>query len=209
MSFTCPKIFKRKPSFEVKLDHKIVEAFVSNGVQYYQFADPFNLCSGRAYAANNFYTELEQKCSREVLIAHCQAMDNILNNPKQIILQDIVRLNHLLKERLELIIPEDSIFKLASVVYFDKNEKPYDYDQKYNYEKIKRWKKEGLSSFFLSKELKELTPFSNIAQTDFETLTTIGRQITDQHLKTLSSLLSSEQKNSEPINVLFSAFGEV
>ena len=42
-----------KPYFQLKTEHKIVPAFICDGVQYYQFEDIFALASGRAFVATH------------------------------------------------------------------------------------------------------------------------------------------------------------
>ena len=80
------------------------------------------------------YNELSMRCSHEYLLAHTTAVDNILNDKKNIKITELARLNMFLKERLELIVEGEIIMKLASVVFFDENEKPYEYNYKYNLE---------------------------------------------------------------------------
>lgn len=185
-----------KPYFQVKENHNIIPAFISGGVQYYQFDDIFNLASGRAFTANAFYNELSMRCTREYLIAHTEATENLLND-KKAKLTDLAMLNAQLKERLTLIVEADIVMKLASVVFFTIDELPYEYDFKYNLEKIAKWKKEGLDAFFLSKQLSSYNPFSDISQEDFEMFTKVGEKMNEKHLSALSLILSEIQKNSD------------
>jgi len=191
-----------KPYFQLKTEHKIVPAFICDGVQYYQFEDIFALASGRAFVANAFYNELSMRCSREYLLAHTTAVDNILNDKKNIKITELARLNMFLKERLELIVEGEIIMKLASVVFFDENEKPYEYNYKYNLKKIAKWKENKLDAFFLSQQLKNYNPFSSMSEEDFQAYTTIGEKVTDKQISVLSSLLLDEQKKTDFYRIL-------
>ena len=192
-----------KPIFQIKTEHKIVPAFICNGVQYYQFEDIFSLASGRAFVANAFYNELSMRCTREYLLAHTTAVDNILNDKKNIKITELARLNMFLKERLELIVEGEIIMKLASVVFFDENELPYEYNYKYNLKKIAKWKENKLDAFFLSQQLKNYNPYSNMPEEDFRAYTTVGEQITEKQIQSLSYLLLDEQKKTDFFKILY------
>lgn len=191
-----------KPIFQIKEGHKIVPAFICDGVQYYQFEDIFSLASGRAFVANAFYNELSMRCTREYLLAHTTAVDNILNDKKNIKITELARLNMFLKERLELIVEGEIIMKLASVVYFDDSELPYEYNYKYNLKKIAKWKENKLDAFFLSQQLKAYNPYSNMPEDDFRAFMTAGEQITEKQIRSLSSLLLDEQKKTDFFRIL-------
>ena len=119
------------PTWDVKNKHQIVKAFKLDGVQYYQFKDINNTMSGRAFAALDFYNELDMKCNRDYLLQHTEAVDALLSDPKKINVGELYNLNKQIKERLEFILVPDIVYKLASVVYFDESEAPYDYDYQY------------------------------------------------------------------------------
>jgi hypothetical protein len=63
-----------------------------------------------------------------------------------------------MKERTELALDTELIYKLASIVFFDKDENTTDYDFVYNLKKIENWKKDGSGAFFLLKPVQELLP---------------------------------------------------
>ena len=52
----------------------------------------------------------------------------------------IKSLNDILKGRLKWHVDTDILYKLASIVFFEKGEDPRTYDFKYNAEKIEFWK---------------------------------------------------------------------
>src|SRR5689334_9453918 len=117
--------FTRKlKSFLVENQYKVVEAFKLEGVTYYMFEDQFNLPAGRGLCALTIYEEFNMRTTREYLEAHVRATEILLNsNP--IKLTAIAQINQNLKERLNLALFPDHIYKLASVVFFDKTESYY------------------------------------------------------------------------------------
>lgn len=141
---------------------RIVEAFVIDGMKYFQFADPFNITQGRYFATIAAYEELQMRCDREYLELHTNAMENILNQPK-IKMTYLVQMNQNLKERLTLMPTADFIYKLASVLFWDETESEHIHDYQYAEKKIARWKKDKtVLDFFLSRPLKTLMPSLNM-----------------------------------------------
>ena len=196
--------------------YMIKEAFVCGGVQYYQFDDIFNVPYQRGLTAITFFREMQMNCDREFLLAHCEAKANIaqkimdslnvknnnLNLNKSITLfNQSAQLDLQLKERVAMITDPDLIYKLASVVYFDKTESPTIYEHGYNLKKIEHWKKHStMYDFFLQQPLRELVPFLTPSDTDtpsyLELITSM--QMTSETLKKswdeVLSHLSREQK---------------
>jgi len=187
-----------KPHFDTESDHRIIPAFIHKGIQYYQFEDINNLMSGRAFAAIDYYNELQMRCTREFLQAHCTAMGNILSDRNQINIGKLALLNQQLKERLDMILDVDIIYKIASVVYFDDTEKPYNYDFRYGYKKIETWKKsQDINDFFLSRLIKTLIPALNLSDQDLKTYMKVGEKVNQEHLKNIFSLLSEKDMKQD------------
>jgi len=175
----------------------IKEAMVVDGVQYYEFDDINNLLSGRAFACMDYYKELSMRCTREYLTAHTEAIEELLTNGKQFHLGKLHVLNMQLKERLDMVIDPEIVYKIASVIYFDAKEEPFSYDYKYNHEKIKTWKKNGLDAFFLLKRLKDLIPLTNILEDDLKQYLSMASLINQEHFKSISTMLSNVKKMTE------------
>jgi hypothetical protein len=130
-----------------------------------------------------FYEESRMKCSMEFLEWHTQAVDNLLTKDK-IDIFEIKKLNDQLKQRLYLAVDVEQMYKVASVVYFDKDEDITDYDFGYNARKIALWKKEG-ESFFLREPIIKLFPFLTDFPGNFHTYMTINQQINEKHTENL------------------------
>jgi hypothetical protein len=130
--------------------HVIVPAFELAGVEYYRFDDVFNLPYERGLTALVFYEETRMRCSREYLEKHVEVVRNTLRSNRI----DIFKLNQLneqMGERLKLSLDVDLLYKLASIVFFDRNENPVLYDAEYCRKKVDFWKKhKGVSDFFFA-----------------------------------------------------------
>lgn len=183
--------FERSP----KLKDPVTKVFTLNGVAYYQFKDISKVKCQRALVVNDWYNELAMRCSRDYLLAHVEAESKILNNPKEINIGTLAQLNQQLKERLDMIYETDIIYKIASVVFFTKDENPYEYDDVQGAEKVKLFKAEVKKKdgwkFFYERLFKGLIGSTNLSEADLKTYMEVGSQITKKHLETISTILSS------------------
>lgn len=189
------RIFKRqlKP-YLVDEKYKVVPAFSIGGVDYWMYDSTMEVPTGRFFAAMGIYTEMEMNCSKEYLLSHCKAMEKVLSDPKKISLTYIMQMNVNLKERLELMPFPEFIYKLASVIFFDKTESLYSYDYEYNRLKIEKWKAAGGTLDFFSKTpLKELVPSLSMPSADIQTYLTVTNLIRETHQALITGVLSDEQ----------------
>jgi hypothetical protein len=189
----------------------IVPAFKLEGKQYYKFDDPFNI-SARGFAAIDIYSEVEMRCSRQFLKAHNTAMESMLTkaiNGLKVkdnridfveVADNLIKakqLNQHVKERLDMLFTQDTVYKLASVVFFTEDEDANDYDFKYNIEqKIPVFKRAG-GAFFLNTPLQDLMPFGSLSESDLRDYMMVEMKIASQQLAEVSSLLSESDKSSE------------
>jgi len=181
--------FKKKP----KVDHAIEHSFTIRSIGYFRFKDISKIKCIRAFHVGDFYNELAMRCDRDYLIKHCETMEKVLSNPKQINIGYLAQLNMQLKERLDMIYETDLVYKIASVIFFDETEDPYDYDDKHAKDKIAIFKnhtKEN-SSFFFDTLFKSLIDTNDLSDQDLQTYMEVGQQMTRQHLANISTMLSS------------------
>lgn len=177
--------------------HIIIYAFSIGERHYFRFDDPLNTPYDRALKCLVYYRELDMNCDKELLTAHTHAFDTVLSRSKLSIsdLVELKKLNDQLKQRLELPKEPELMYKLASVVFFDQFENPYIYEFGYGEKKIKAWKKNTtLTDFFLSKPLKELIPYLQYAGENLLQFSQMTERVSQDHLDSLSPLLSAEQK---------------
>lgn len=189
------KLFRKR--FRSRLldnKYKVIEAFQLGGTTYYMFDQTAEVPTGRMLAALAIYNEMDMKVDKEYLELHTKAMERLLSDPKKINVMYIAQLNLNLKERLELMPLPDFIYKLASVIFFDKTESPYSYSFEYNKGKIAEWKKSGDTlDFFLSRLSSELIPSLKPATGNTKMFFQVAEQVAGIHLTDLTKILSANQ----------------
>lgn len=184
----------RLKPYLVEGKYRVIPAFSIGGTDYFMFDSSNEIPTGRFFAAMAIYAEMEMNCNKEYLEAHCKAMKKILSDPKRISIQYIAQLNINLEERLELMPMPDFIYKLASVVFFDKTESLYSYDHDYNSKKIDKWKVAGGTLDFFSKTpLAELVPLLKMPERDTQTYLTVTSLIKETHQRLHTDILSGKK----------------
>lgn len=159
-----------EPKYKREANTVIEFAFSIGGVDYFQCgAGEFtNMPFNRAEKAMVFYEELKANIDYNYLLWITNEIEALLNKGN---LVKVATLVSLVKERLSLAPEPDLVLKLASVMYFDKNESIYDYDFAYNKKKIASWKTHKLDTFFLKMPIEKLLPhidFSKIGSTQMK-----------------------------------------
>lgn len=182
----------RKPKWNTDLKVIPQPAFKLGGIQYYCLPSFLDHTPIRAEWASVYSEKVNMKCTKEFLIQHTKAVEDVLNtNPIKVGL--LANYNKQLKDRLEYISDPETIYDLASVIFFDGNEDPTNYDQEYNRKKIALWKKHSMRSFFLSVPWNKLTPgmdFSKVDLSSFIQANQAARSITTLHLEDILQQLS-------------------
>lgn len=193
------RIFRRKfQSYLLENKYTVEPAFELGGKRYFQFSNQEEVPTGRQFAALMIYNEMDMRVTREYLELHTKAFDKVVSDPKKIHLGYLIQMNENLKDRLNLMITPDFIYKLASVVYFDGDESPYRYDLDYNDAKIKQWKKDGRTyDFFLRRRLLDLVPFLAAQEGVSDIYSQIAEQVEGIHHKLLTDILSDEGLTKE------------
>lgn len=179
-------------SYLLENKYKVEPAFTLGGVDYFQFANQDEVPTGRQFAALAVYNEMDMRVDREYLLLHTKAFDKVLSGSK-IEIKYLIQMNENLKDRLDLMVVPDFIYKLASVVFFDESESPYKYDFEYNEKKIKKWKEApGTLDFFLQTPLKDLVPFLTAQADVSSTFSQVAEQVAKTHHQLLTDILSGE-----------------
>lgn len=184
--------FRGKSKFPTNGKHRIIWAFTHAGVDYYKFDNAHgDLPYKRGLEAIIAYRELEMMCSMDFLKKHVAKVNSIMDAPKFDLksAMTIKKLNVQLGERLTLPFDAGLAFNLAAVVYFDKTENPYEYDEKYAAEKIKRWRAgAGVHDFFMIQPVRELIPFLQNYEGDIRILSETVDAINKIHLAEVSGV---------------------
>lgn len=188
------KIFRNtfKP-FLLENKYRIVPAFKCGGKEYFMFEDQNHVPTGRQLAAVMVYNEMQMKVDRDYLLMHVKAMKKVLSNPRAIDITTIMKLNLHLEERLDLMVLPDFVYKLASVVFFDRDEPMFDYDLEYNNKKIEAWKADKeMLDFFLQTPVRELIPSWDEQPADMKIYLNLASQIAKIHQLHLTDILSEK-----------------
>jgi len=172
-------------------------AFTLGGKSFYWCADQSELPTARGLAAIAIYEEMRMCVTKEYLIAHCEAVDKILEKPRPSIaeLTRLATLHENLRDRAKLVVLPDYIYKLASVVFIEANESPFTYDWKMNHEKIALFKQHGDIAFFLNTPLKQLIPHLTLPENDTQQYLTLAEQVDQAHWDFLNNI-SADQFNN-------------
>lgn len=189
------RLFRKKPNYPKDAKHTISYAFTEGGVDFYQFEDIFSLPYLRGLTALQYYTEFDMRCDRSYLKAHTKKMDEIMSDSSGINIGQIALLNMQLKERMDWIIEPDLMYKLASVVFFRKQENPYIYEQAAADANMKLWKaSKEAHDFFLQKPLTDLIPYLKDVDIDFPLYSEAVNQI---NLKHRSNVFTQNSKKEQ------------
>jgi len=176
-----------------KSEHIIEWAFNVGSTDYYTYADIFSLPYERGLMAVAVYNELDMRIGRDYMEKHTAAMDELLSS-NTIDIFKIKVLNEQIKQRMALVTDIDLLYKIASVVFFDKNENPAIYEADYCAKKIKLWKESrGVKDFFMQKPMLELIPYLANVDVDLDTYSVLNYALNELHLDKIRLLVSKKQ----------------
>jgi hypothetical protein len=129
-------------------------AFTSGGVDYFKFNTEVNIPFQRAIAAKEILTEELWQINPKVLTGWTESLIGVITDDKKKVdkkLFEVGVLAQRLKEQMELSHSLVRQLKLATVLYFDEQENPLDYQYPYNKAKLEHWSKyNDIPDFFLN-----------------------------------------------------------
>lgn len=179
-------------------------AFTLKGKDYFQFSDYNNTPSDRAFNALAFFKELDMGCDKNYLLAHVQAAKDVFNNPKEIKIDEFIKLIHQMEERINYLQPIEIAYKLCSVVFFDKDEHPNHFEYNHCLKKAEIFKDAPLDAFFLIPPIKKLLPYISSLSRDLPEFYRIAEAINQKHIENISTMLSGASKSKDWFNQLIS-----
>ena len=180
---------------------KLTESPLKTGLNFFEFVDFNEMPVQRALYTLTILNEVSQKLTKERLIAFLDAIEATINSPT-VQLVEVMKLTIALRERVEMIMEPESLYKLSSVVYFTEEENPNDYSQTKSYEHIKLFKKCSETSFFLSQPIKKCMPQHNLSDEDLIKYLEIAKKINLKEFENIGTILSKEQKMKDSFNLL-------
>jgi hypothetical protein len=196
--FLLPFLFKTR--WHTKPDHEIELVFTSEGVEYFRFVNEFKIPYERAMAAMDIYAEYDERMEAK---QHKDAYKSIIEYCKKGDLVAAAQEATFCIERMDNITNIDLMYKLLSVLCFDKGENCYSYDYEYNEKKIKLWKKDkDIQGFFLKTPLADHLPSFDGSSLNIQSYTLEQRKQLLNHLRNRLSMLSEGSKNKDLISTL-------
>lgn len=179
---------KPKANTAIHPDYKTLIEKVAKikGRQLYQFKNLLDMPHDRYNKATRFVTEFDMRIDADILkksIQDCLKYSNEGNFTK------VIGILNLLEEHTNMLISIEASYRLASCIYFWKDENLNDYDFEIGDEKITLFKEMGFDSFFLSKPMNNFIPAMNLSDQDLRGFS--------QYEKELRKLLSKQLKKEE------------
>lgn len=151
--------------------------FTVGKIHYYRFAYDYDIFENRFKYLKTFYQEVQNKLTSQDINEFSDATVKYLDDykksihtkePKPELLEKALELQGELKYRSEWLFEPTSLYKYASVIYFDLNELVQDYDMAYNHEKIKHWaKKKSLLRLILKELMTNAVSLLTLSKEDF------------------------------------------
>lgn len=144
----------------------IEESFKVAGKQYYTFKKDTIIRYGRYLVLQAFLQEVNFRMSTDTLKTYIAKITESINGTKGTINigTALEYLGHM-KNLTELAFEPDTIYRLASCIFFDESEDLRTWDKKHNELKIMAWREDGTIDFFYNKLFQELTGLSDTSET--------------------------------------------
>jgi len=126
-----------------KSGKRIKYAFTVGITDYYQLVNDLDLPEKRFAYLRHYYHEMQMRLTKETLLEFMDAMKKAVNpeKGKSVELGKVDRLIDEITERTKWLFEPESLYRMASVVYFTLDEDITDYDERENEAKIKAFKK--------------------------------------------------------------------
>lgn len=139
--------------------HGMIEpAFEAGGVQYHCFKKDSEMRYGRYIFMQDFLQETQLRMSLDQAKKDNAVMTAWLDGSKgQINIGKVLEILSIHRQQFDLAFEPDTVFRLASCLYFDESEDLRTWDKKYNEAKIQRWKESHTVDFFFHKLFQELS----------------------------------------------------
>lgn len=146
-------------------------AFVADGVKYFCFTLDSEVRYRRYVVLQAFLQEYHLRVDLDTLKGNITKLKGWLNPPVTkeggvLQLGKALELLEIMEQRANIAFEPDTVYRLASVLYFDESEILSGYDKVYNEAKIARWKKAETVDFFFHKLFVESTRLKATSRED-------------------------------------------
>lgn len=167
-------------------------AFKIGARKYYCFKRDTVMRYGRYIVLQAFLQEYYLRTDLATLKSDIQKLQQWLNPDKasaRIEMGKALELLSIMEQRANIAFEPDTVYRLASCIYFEENENVVSYDKTFNDQKIARWKKEATVDFFYHWLFKELTHLTVTSRTDLENYLRLVPQLL-KGMRTVTDILS-------------------
>lgn len=136
----------------------------------------------------NILQEVNLRMDRERLLMYIERIISELDGTRSVINvgNALAFLGHM-KTMGQMAFEPDTVYRLASVLFFDDTEDLRTWDKKYNEKKIAGWREDGTLDFFYNKPFKELIGLKDISETDLKLYLERAQELTDAYKSVLNS----------------------
>lgn len=185
----------------------IQEEFKSNGKQYYSFKSDSMVRTGRYMFLQNFLQEVLYRMTVDRLKAYIAKIRSEIDGSKvskegipQVNFGNAIVFLDQMKTLTELAFEPETVYRLASVIYFDETEDVTKWDREHNEKKIAAWKEAGTLDFFYGKPFTELTGLKGISETDLRDCLDKFQRLNDVYNIALNSETPTQSSSSSTTN---------
>lgn len=165
-----PKIHNLyNPNYEGKIEFN----FEANGVKYYSFKTDTDMRYGRYVILQTFLQEYYLRTDLDTLKGNIKQLKKCLNptvrdGKGQLELGRALELLDIMEQQSEIAFEPETVYRLASCIYFDDKEILSSYDKEHNEKKIASWKEANTVDFFFDKLFQELTNLRVTSKEDLQ-----------------------------------------
>lgn len=183
-------LFKKEPQPNTAIHpdtKRLIEKVVTikkgkfKGRTLYQYKSLLDMQHKRYNSCTRFSTEFGMRLDADILK---KSIDSALTFANDGNFTKVIGILHVLNAHTQILISLDASYRLASCVYFWKDENLDDYDFEIGDEKIQVFKEIGFESFFLSKPMNSFITQMSLSADDL--------RVCSQAEKELQSLLSRQ-----------------
>lgn len=168
-------------------------AFDIEGEEFYCFKNLADMPQERYYKVSEFVTEADNKVTRLVLLDYLSEMNRMINEGN---FGKVASLVDGLEYRASMLIETETMYRLASAIFFTLEEDLTTYDIDFNDQKVEVFKKNKIEDFFLKEPVSKFIPLPDISPKDLAACSKLTESVKryDQYLLNQDSLKKKESK---------------
>lgn len=183
--------------YHPELADKVEYSFTAGGIKYYSFKKDAEVRAGRYIIIANMLQEVNFKMDPEMLKTYIKQIRSEIDGSKgQINIGNALEFLGHMRELTNLSFESETIYRLASAVYFDDTERLNEWDPKHNEQKIRGWREDGTLDFFYMRPFSELIGLKGISQEDLRDSLEKSAKLKDEYRRVLNSAIQEADSKS-------------